>query len=82
MIYYNTNNNAYCSAVNSQNFETGVHNTVLISAFLYTRNFNSYSHFEILSAFRVLGVILTKYQQIHSDIQPAVQQMFTCLFTY
>ena len=30
----------------------------------------------------MLGVRLTKYQQIHSDIQPAVQQMFTCLFTY
>ena len=34
------------------------------------------------SAFIVLGVKLTKYQQIHSDIQPAAQQMFTCLFTY
>ena len=30
----------------------------------------------------MLGVRLTKYQQTHSDIQPATQQMFTCLFTY
>ena len=30
----------------------------------------------------VLRVSLTKYQQIHPDIQPAAQQMFTSLFTY
>ena len=30
----------------------------------------------------VLGVRLTKYQQIHSDIPPAAQQIFTFLFTY
>ena len=30
----------------------------------------------------VLGVIMTKYQQIHPDITLAAQQMFTCLFTY
>ena len=29
----------------------------------------------------MLGVRLTKYQQIHSDIQCAAHQMFTCLFT-
>ena len=34
------------------------------------------------SVFVVLGVRLTKYQQIHPDIAPAVQQMFTSLFTY
>ena len=30
----------------------------------------------------MLGVRLTKYQQIHSDIAPAVQQMYASLFTY
>ena len=30
----------------------------------------------------MLGVKLTKYQQIHPDIAPAAQQMFTFLFTY
>ena len=34
------------------------------------------------SAFTVLGVRLTKYQQIHTDTQPDAQQMFTFLFTY
>ena len=49
----------------------------------YTQEtYYSYSHLEILSAFIVLGVRLTKYQQIHSDIQCAAHQMFTCLFTY
>ena len=38
MILYNNDNNAYCSAVNAQNFETREHNTVEISTFLYTRN--------------------------------------------
>ena len=30
----------------------------------------------------VLEVRLTKCQQIHQAVAPAVQQMFTCLFTY
>ena len=47
MIYYNTDNNAYCSAVNPQHFETREHNTVQICTFLYTRKLYSYSHFEI-----------------------------------
>ena len=47
MTYYNNDNNAYCSAVNAQNFETREHNTVKISTFLYTRNLYSYSHLEI-----------------------------------
>ena len=33
------------------------------------------------SVFIVLGVRLTKYQQILLDIAPAAQQMFTSLFT-
>ena len=33
------------------------------------------------SAFRVLGVRLSKYQQIHLDIQPVAQQMFN-MFVY
>ena len=82
MIYYNTDNNAYCSAVNPQYFETREHNTVQICTFLYTRKLYSYSHFEIFVTFVVLRVRLTKNQQIHSDIQPAAQQMFICLFTY
>ena len=48
MIHYNSDNNAYCSAVNAQNFETREHtNTVQISTFLHTRNLYSYSHLEI-----------------------------------
>ena len=34
------------------------------------------------SVFIVLGVRMTKCQQIHSDIAPAAKQMFTYLFTY
>ena len=47
MIHYNKDNNAYCSAVNAQTFETKEYNTVQISIFLYTRNLYSYSHLEI-----------------------------------
>ena len=47
MIHYNNGNNAYCSAVNAQNFETREHNTVQIGTFLHTRNLYSYSHLEI-----------------------------------
>ena len=47
MIHYDNNNNAYCSAINAQNYETRQHNTVYISIFLYTRNLYSYSHLEI-----------------------------------
>ena len=46
MIHYNNNNNAYCSAVNAQNFETREHDTVYKSTFLYIRNLYSYSHLE------------------------------------
>ena len=42
MIHYNNDNNAYCSAVDAQNFETREHDT-----FLHTRNLYSYSHLEI-----------------------------------
>ena len=54
-----------------------------IDSFLYTQE----NHIPILilkysSVFRVLGVRLTKYQQLHPDIAPAAQQMFTFLFTY
>ena len=34
------------------------------------------------SVFVVLGVRLIKYQQIHPNMPPAAQQMFTFLFTY
>ena len=47
MMHYNNDNNAYCSAVNTHNFETREQNTVQISTFLYTRNLYSYSHLEI-----------------------------------
>ena len=58
MIHYNNNNNAYCSAVNDQNFETRKHNTVPISPFLHTRNLCSYSHFEIfICIYNVRGEI-------------------------
>ena len=47
MMHYNNDNNAYCSAVNAQNFETREPNTVKISTFLYIRNLYFYSHLEI-----------------------------------
>ena len=47
MTYYNNDNNAYCSAVNGQRFETREHNTVQICTFSYTRNLYSYSYLEI-----------------------------------
>ena len=49
MIHYNNHNNAYCLAVNDQNFETRQHKIVQISTFLHTRNLCSYSHLEILT---------------------------------
>ena len=48
MIHYNSNNNAYCRAVNAKTFQTIEHNPVWISILLYTRNPCSYSHFEIV----------------------------------
>ena len=48
MIHYNSNNNAYCRAVNAETFATMEHNPVWISILLYTRNPYSYSHFEIV----------------------------------
>ena len=48
MIHYNSNNNAYCRAVNAETFQTIEHNPVWISILLYTRNTYSYSHFEIV----------------------------------
>ena len=48
MIHYNSNNNAYCRAVNAGTFQTIKHNLVWISILLYTRNPCSYSHFEIV----------------------------------
>ena len=47
MLYYNSDNNACCSAVNAQNFETRQHNTVKISTFLYKRNLYSYFYLDI-----------------------------------
>ena len=83
MIHYNNDNNAYCSAVNAQNFETTEHNTVQIGIFLHTRNLYSYLHLEIfIFIYSVRGEIDQKYQQKHSDTQSAAHQMFTCLFTY
>ena len=58
MIHYKNDNNACCSAVNAQNFETREHNTVQISTFLHTRNLYSYSHLEIfICIFSVRGEI-------------------------
>ena len=48
MIHYNSNNNAYCRAVNAETFQTIQHNPVWISILLHTRNQYSYSHFEII----------------------------------
>ena len=48
MIHYNSNNNAYCRAVNAETFQIIEHNPVWISILLYTRNPYSYSHFEIV----------------------------------
>ena len=50
MIHYNSNNNAYCRAVNAETFQTIEHNPVCrpISILLCTRNPYSYSHFEIV----------------------------------
>ena len=53
------------------------------STFVYTRKVYTYSHLEIfICIYSVIGVRLTKYQQIHRDIQCAAHQMFTCLFTH
>ena len=49
----------------------------------YTQETRTLIHIlKYLSAFIVLGLRLTKYQQIHPHILPAAQQMFTSLFTY
>ena len=49
----------------------------------YTQETNVFIHISrYSSAFIMLEVRLTKYQQIHSDIQCAAHQMFTCLFTH
>ena len=48
MIHYNSNNNAYCRAVNAETFQTIEHNPVWISILLHTRNPYSCSHFEIV----------------------------------
>ena len=48
MMHYNSNNNAYCRAVNAETFQIIEHNPVWISILLYTRNPYSYSHFEIV----------------------------------
>ena len=48
MIHYNSNNSAYCRAVNAGTFQTIGHNLVWINILLYTRNPYSYSHFEIV----------------------------------
>ena len=48
MIHYNSNNNAYCRAVNAETFQTMDHNLVWIRILLYSRNPYSYSHFEIV----------------------------------
>ena len=63
-------------------FETIEHDTVLISTLLCTRNPYTIPILKYSSVFIVLGVRMTKCQQIHSDIAPAAQQMFTYLFTY
>ena len=47
MKHYNSDNNAYCSAVNAQKFERREHKYSISNAFLYTRNLYSYSHLEI-----------------------------------
>ena len=58
MIHYNNDHNAYCWAVNGQNFKTMQHNTVWISTLLCTRNPYSYSHFEIfICIYSVIGEI-------------------------
>ena len=48
MIHYNSNNHAYCRAVNVEMFQTIKHNPVCISILLCTRNPYSFSHFEIV----------------------------------
>ena len=58
MIHYNSNNNAYCRAVNAETFQTIEHNPVWISILLYTRNPYSYSHFEkVICIYSVRGDI-------------------------
>ena len=47
-MIHNSNNNAYCRAVNAETFQTIEHNPVWISILLYARNPYSYSHFEII----------------------------------
>ena len=75
MIHYNNDNNAYCRAVSAQKFETVEHNTVWISTLLLTllaiaiHSYTQETHILIhilkySSAIIVLGVRLTKYQQI------------------
>ena len=58
MIHYNSNNNAYCRAVNAETFQTIKHNPVWISILLYRRNPYSYSYFEkVICIYSVRGDI-------------------------
>ena len=64
MIHYNNDNNAYCSAVNAQNFKIREHNIVQISTFLHTRNLYSYSHLEI---FICIYSVRGEFDQMSAD---------------
>ena len=64
MIHYTNDNNAYCSAVNAQNFEAREHNIVQISTFLHTRNLYSYSYLEI---FKCIYSVRGEFDQMSAD---------------
>ena len=67
MIHYNSNDNAYCRAVNAETFQTIEHNPVCISILLCTRNPYSYSNFEIVICIdSVRGDIDQMSTNIHS----------------
>ena len=68
VIHYNSNNNAYCRALNAETFQKIEHNTVWISILLCPRNPYSYSHFEI-----VIGI---------SSVRGDIDQMLTNTSSY
>ena len=82
MIHYNNDNNAYCSAVNAQKFETREHKTISISTFLDTRNLCSYSHLEIfICMYSVRGEIhqITTNTFRYTTCCAANVYMFVCI---
>ena len=84
MIHYNNDNNAYCSAINAQNCETRVHNTVYISTFLHSVKKQVQLHFSYTavssedSSATDLLMLQTQYKVVHHYTLP---KLSTFLYT-